>query len=394
MKCDVMKKVYSFLFLFFIFLFANAQDLTGIWRGHFNSSNSFGRQRGMDDRYKIEVQIAQKGNSFQAVTYSYLTTVFYGKADADGTFNPATQKALLRELKLVDVRMSYPGDVNSMTYFLRYSKLGGEEYLQGTYTSMNIKDSSKGVGGTVFLRKVPVSDFSKEPFLEKREKEIEVEKNKMAVNTNPPATKPKADSKKPDIIKKPATTPPIAKKESSPKKPAPITKNTSPKKNTTKPVPTTAPPIAKLDLSQKQIETSKPDSILKPHKKSPSLLITPEVLSSRKNELEKTITVNTNELELRIYDDGAIDHDTVSVFVDKKMVISHAMLTDRPIILKLHMDEDDDYHEVVMVAENEGEIPPNTSLMIVKAGDKEYEVRIVSTEQKNAIVVFKYEKPK
>jgi len=45
------------------------------------------------------------------------------------------------------------------------------------------------------------------------------------------------------------------------------------------------------------------------------------------------------------------------------------------------------------VAENEGDIPPNTSLMIVKAGKKEYEVRIVSTEQKNAVVIFKYEKP-
>ena len=45
-----------------------------------------------------------------------------------------------------------------------------------------------------------------------------------------------------------------------------------------------------------------------------------------------------------------------------------------------------------MVAENLGEIPPNTSLMIVKAGDKEYEVRITSTEQKNAVVKFQYVK--
>ena len=47
-----------------------------------------------------------------------------------------------------------------------------------------------------------------------------------------------------------------------------------------------------------------------------------------------------------------------------------------------------------MVADNEGDIPPNTSLMVVKAGDKQYEVRIVSTEQKNATVIFKYEKSK
>ena len=91
-------------------------------------------------------------------------------------------------------------------------------------------------------------------------------------------------------------------------------------------------------------------------------------------------------------DDGTIDNDTVSVYLDKKLVISHAMLTDRPIVMKVHLDDDNDYHEVVMVADNEGTIPPNTSLMIVKAGDKRYEVRIISTEQKNATVVFKYEK--
>jgi hypothetical protein len=122
--------------------------------------------------------------------------------------------------------------------------------------------------------------------------------------------------------------------------------------------------------------------------------ITPRVLLSRTNQLVKTITVHTNEVVLNIYDDGAIDHDTVSVYLDNRQVITRAMLTDRPLVVTLHLDENQDYHELVMVAENEGEIPPNTSLMIVKAGDKEYEVRITSTEQKNAVVVFKFEKLK
>jgi hypothetical protein len=43
-----------------------------------------------------------------------------------------------------------------------------------------------------------------------------------------------------------------------------------------------------------------------------------------------------------------------------------------------------------MVAENLGEIPPNTSLMIVDTGTQQYEVRITSTEQQNAMVIFKY----
>jgi len=58
------------------------------------------------------------------------------------------------------------------------------------------------------------------------------------------------------------------------------------------------------------------------------------------------------------------------------------------------MDENENSeHEVVMVAENLGRIPPNTSLMIIDAGDKRYQVQITSTEQKNAMVRFKYLKP-
>jgi hypothetical protein len=98
-------------------------------------------------------------------------------------------------------------------------------------------------------------------------------------------------------------------------------------------------------------------------------------------------------VQLNIYDDGTIDNDTVSVYFDNRLVVSKARLTDQAIVVNLHLDESAENHEVVMVAENLGDIPPNTSLMVVKAGDKRYEVRIVSTEQKNAVVLFKYEKP-
>jgi hypothetical protein len=41
-----------------------------------------------------------------------------------------------------------------------------------------------------------------------------------------------------------------------------------------------------------------------------------------------------------------------------------------------------------MVANNLGSIPPNTSLMIVTANNKRYEVFISSSEQKNAKIVI------
>jgi hypothetical protein len=73
--------------------------------------------------------------------------------------------------------------------------------------------------------------------------------------------------------------------------------------------------------------------------------------------------------------------------------LSDRRLTAAPLILRFDMSEQQDEHELTMVAENLGTIPPNTSLMIVEAGTQRFEVRITSTEQKNAVVKFRYQKP-
>ena len=46
-----------------------AQDVTGIWQGHFRSAgSSVMRNSAYDDRYRFEVQIAQDGKAFEGVT--------------------------------------------------------------------------------------------------------------------------------------------------------------------------------------------------------------------------------------------------------------------------------------------------------------------------------------
>ena len=429
-----MRRLFHLLFLLMPFA-GWAQDVTGVWQGHFRSTNVAARNSLFDDRYRFEVQIAQTNKHFEAVTYSYLSSIFYGKAAAAGTVNAHTGKVMLQEGKLLELR-NQSGDVCIMTCFLQYTKSGDEEFLEGTYVSMNVRDSSNCGRGTVFLRKVASSDFYVEPFLAKKEKEI-AKKGEVAtakpkptpspahkdsslakvttphgngttakpgVKAAPPtakATAPAAGTRSPIAGTKPPATkpaPPVAGTTSG-AKPAPSAKNPAP------PIAKIAPPTASRPDKQEPARAPSTSKVTVPNatvhqppvsdsngmgRKFPT--ITPRILQTRSNPIVKTIVVNVNEVTLNIYDDGAIDHDTISVYLDNKQVISHAMLTDRPLILTLHLDESNDYHELVMVAENEGEIPPNTSLMIVKAGDKEYEVRITSTEQKNAMVTFKYVK--
>ncbi|RYG05566.1 MAG: hypothetical protein EOO02_03395, partial [Chitinophagaceae bacterium] len=152
-------------------LFARSQDVTGIWRGSFlGQQNKLMQMMGEEDRYKFEIQLAQNQKTFEGVTYSYKTTIFYGKASCKGTVNPKTSKVFLEELKLLELKVSNGNTACVMTCKLQYSKNGNEEFMEGTYESYNSTDSTNCGKGTIFLRKVTTSDFYKEPFVVENEK--------------------------------------------------------------------------------------------------------------------------------------------------------------------------------------------------------------------------------
>lgn len=354
----VLYRLAIILVLFLPVFAVQGQDISGIWRGHFTSESG--------DQYKIEVQVKQTNkNTITGVTYSYLTTVFYGKATATGFVKKAEKKVLLQEIKTVEVKMGAGSVACIMKYNLAYTKSGKEEFLEGTYTSAyeaatyGAKKGDNCGGGTVFLRKVPTSDFYLEPFLKSNPvtKKPNTSTNNNTVKTN--TTKPQ---------NKPANTPPAKK-------------TTTPGNRQTE--------IVRTDTVQKR--NSQPVVIEQPKIEKPKLTI-PVATRSRNNELIQTFVVKNETVTVKLYDNGEIDGDTITVYLDGKPVISNKMLSTVPLTITLKMEEDDEEHVLVMVAENLGRIPPNTSLMIVQDGDKRYEARITSTEQKNAMVRFKYQK--
>ena len=355
-----------------------AQDLTGIWRGHFSSNGLFERMNGGDDRYRMEVQIAQTMHSFEAVTYSYKSTEFYGKATAEGRIDKNTGAVVLKELKLVELR-SYGYGACVMTCHFTYSRLGNEEFLQGTYSSSSTVGGDSGCGnGSIYLHKVVSSDFYTEPFLEEKERELAKkgkqppapEKRKLVKPVIPPPVNPPAVAKKKPLVQQPAIV------RSAPKK-KPVTIPEANHKSV-------------VMIPEKRVNVT--DSIKTDRHPMPATIAPPQI-STRANEVVRSITVTHQDITLSIYDDGAIDNDSVTVYYDNQRILSRARLTDQAITLHVHVEASDEPHELVMVAENLGEIPPNTSLMVVHDGDQRTEVRIVTNEQKNAVLKIRYRKP-
>ncbi len=185
------------------------------------------------------------------------------------------------------------------------------------------------------------------------------------VKTNPVVT---TVSRAPLVVKKkPAPSKPVVKKE------------------------TPVPPKRQVQISQvPKTQNDLPVRTASVIKQRPKLSIAPPlVLTKRVNTLIKEIDTEAGEIRLDLYDNGEIDGDTISIYHNNALVVSHARLSLKPISFRITIDPEHPHHELIMVAENLGSIPPNTSVMTVTAGSERHEVFISSNEQKNAKVILR-----
>jgi len=108
----------------------------------------------------------------------------------------------------------------------------------------------------------------------------------------------------------------------------------------------------------------------------------------------KEIKVDTGTIRLDFYDNAQVDGDIITVLLNNKPLASNQRLASKPITLEIKVDLSNREQEITMVAENLGDIPPNTALLIITAGNKRYQLYLTSTEKKNAQVRFIYENPR
>lgn len=478
-------KKHSFVIMYrvvviavFLGLIANllpAQSLTGIWRGYFiqKNYNPFTGQF-VEDRYKYEVQINELPNkAIEGVTYSYKTTVFYGKASFRGLFTASTKNLVIKETKMLEIKSSDLSVPCLMTCYLDYSKEGKQQILSGTYSSMGEKDKSDCGSGTVYLERVTTSDFEPAPFLKKQpfvEKlipdkqqetassaENNIKKLQQAIGVNADGkwgTASKAallkkipnaplnidfnnqqqinallaQIKTANIIQTPnnktahiepeqsasLTTNNIKKLQSvlglkadgnwGPNSKAALKKQLP--SNQATPDFTNSAQInalvqqlqQSLPSSATQLMATPPQTTTVPTLKDtthPTITVIPHIpipreLTERKTKMVKEVFVSSPEVKIDFYDNGVIDNDTITVFDNNRLVVNNGRLSEKPITIYLHLTNTDPTHEIVTVADNLGDEPPNTALMVITAGNERHEIFITSDEGTNAKVRITY----
>jgi hypothetical protein len=114
-----------------------------------------------------------------------------------------------------------------------------------------------------------------------------------------------------------------------------------------------------------------------------------QALQQRENIVAAIIPVlGTDTIRIALYDNGEIDGDSVSLFLNNQLLLQHLMLAEEPKVLLVPIDKSIPVNRLILFAENLGRLPPNTALMEVTVHGKTYELFLSTDYRKNASVEF------
>lgn len=343
-----MKLFYFFIFLLFSCSLA-AQNFNGQWKGGFNeTSYGFSGLGGSDIDYVLELQT--KGSEVSGYSYTYFKEgpkKYYTICKLTGNINRSTKDIVVTEVERV--KYNTPPNFQNcfQTHRLHYEQDSSDtEMLRGTWIPAPNQSGNCGYGSTLLSRRI----VKRMPLgITPADKDVA----KTTPKKIPPSTKPKYVAPKPK--NKPVVTRPAVKPKPQIERDE-ITKDNTPDLSKNKTIePITSPPVK---------------------------------FEPRRKDIIKTIPIEQPTFKVDFYDNGEIDGDSITVIYNGKIVLSHKMLSAKPITLNLSLDDNTKQNIITMYADNLGSIPPNTALMIVTDGDKRYEVRITSDTEKSGSVVF------
>jgi len=132
-----------------------------------------------------------------------------------------------------------------------------------------------------------------------------------------------------------------------------------------------------------------PVAIVTHKKKDSTQLRRMGALLGRNTVVAATIPVQgIDSIRVNLYDNGEIDGDSVSLYLNNELIISHLMLTAQAKTFILPIDKSLPVNRLVLFAENLGKLPPNTALMEVTVHGRTYNLFLSTDYKRNASVEF------
>lgn len=139
------------------------------------------------------------------------------------------------------------------------------------------------------------------------------------------------------------------------------------------------------------------DSLMRVVRGQPENGPMPDLTADFLNTAIKKITeieVEHPQIQVQIRDYLREDNDTVSVYLNRKLLASKKRISKKALIIPLTVRPGVS-NELLIYADNLGQVAPNTSEMYVVDGKKSYRIMIESDKQKTAAVYLRYTpKPK
>jgi hypothetical protein len=145
---------------------------------------------------------------------------------------------------------------------------------------------------------------------------------------------------------------------------------------------------------QRMTDTTLIFSRVKSKKTTPQTDAKPVVVKQvieRVNKIYQTIYTKDDSIKIDLYDNGEIDGDIVSVYLNDKLIKSNLSLTQKAAIYTIQLDKTLKENKLVIYANNLGSIPPNTAYVIITANKKEYRLVMQSDGDTNGAIVFKFD---
>jgi hypothetical protein len=321
-----MVKYLYICFLFVVPGFLSAQLVSGSYYGHADVDLS-----GIHNNYLTELVIKQKGTRVEGI-FGYYFRDKYQSYFVHGHYDPQTH-----EITILNLPMTFYASVSAST------SVDCITNFRGIVIHSRMGSTVRGTFYHDEKYKYTCPDIKVTYGQDKSDNQAD-----STISAGPVAAriwKPQADDFVVDAIK--AVNVPV---------------------DTAKAIVASAPQADPLKEEKKKIETS---------------------FAERKAVVSQVFQVESDSVRLSFYDNGEIDGDSISVFVNSQVTVTHQALEAKAFNLYLHLDSTRDINEVSMFAENLGRIPPNTAVMVITDGKNRYQVFLSSSLTENATIQLK-----